>query len=145
MQNVMAIKNGVFTPRCTQFKQCEILCIICWGKKLNLESYLGTPHISSSHLSSQQLSLSPLLPSLAPSSGPQWYLLHKPNKAPHLVTSPKSSQAKVLTGGRRFGRSTGRRHPVCQPFPRLSAQLGSVTDILSLTGNILTLTILESG
>ena len=53
--------------------------------------------------------------------------------------------AKVLTGGRRLARSASRRPPVCLPFRRVTALLGTVTDFLTLTGNMLTLTFLESG
>jgi hypothetical protein len=47
--------------------------------------------------------------------------------------------------GRRLARSASRRPPVCLLFLRVTALLGTVTDFLTLTGNMLTLTILESG
>ena len=56
-----------------------------------------------------------------------------------------SQPAKVLTGGRRLAPSASRRPPVCLPFLRVTALLGTVTDFLTLTGNMLTLTFVESG
>jgi hypothetical protein len=46
MENIMASKNGGFTPSCMQFKECEILCIFCW-EKVKFRIICGTPHISS--------------------------------------------------------------------------------------------------
>ena len=49
-------------------------------------------------------------------------------------TGCMSSQAKVLTGGGDL-REAQVDVPVCQPFLCLIAQLGSITDTLTLTGN----------
>ena len=45
----------------------------------------------------------------------------------------KSSQSSNWGEGR-LPRSASRHPPVCQPFPCLTAQLGSMTDTLTLTG-----------
>ena len=83
MQNVMGSER-FFTP-CIQFKHCEMLCIIC-GEQLNLDLFVGTPHISCSHLSSEQLSRSlSCHPSL---SITRQYLLHVRNQAPLFITAP---------------------------------------------------------
>ena len=47
----------------------------------------------------------------------------------------KPSHAKVLAGGRRLALQSSRCPPVCQPFLRLTVQLGSITDTLTLTGD----------
>jgi hypothetical protein len=55
------------------------------------------------------------------------------------------SQAKVLSGGRRLGRSASRRPPVSEPFLCLTASLGSVTDTLTLKGEYAYANDLKSG
>ena len=60
MQNIMASKNGFFTPSCIQFKQCEILCIFCCGKNLNLELYVEHLTYPVTFVPTTALSLSPI-------------------------------------------------------------------------------------
>ena len=53
--------------------------------------------------------------------------------------------AKVLTGGGDLREAQVDVPPVCLPFLRVTALLGTVTDFLTLTVNMLTLTFLQSG
>ena len=57
----------------------------------------------------------------------------------------KPSQAKVLTRGGDLREAQVFVPPVCLPFLLLTALLGTVTDFLTLMGNMLTLTFLKSG